>query len=154
MEHIWTMLMHKILQNHLLCAFVANLKSFCDKNLAIRKVFAFCDSVPCQGPWGQHFSLEISFLCITHFWCRWAHCDKLHWLISNIIDFLLPWSRPGQSESFQNKTYRAPRLLIMKHQFTTLNQEDWPKDYLHLEIHSRVVWWNGVSSRSISSGGC
>ena len=54
MEHIWTMLMHKILQNHLLCAFVANLKiggiyalypeSFCDKNLAIRKVFAFCDS--------------------------------------------------------------------------------------------------------------
>ena len=55
MEHIWTMLMHKILQNHLLCAFVANLKidaiyalypeSFCDKNLAIRKVFAFSDSV-------------------------------------------------------------------------------------------------------------
>ena len=54
MEHIWTMLMHKILQNHLLCAFVANLKigaicalypeSFCDKNLAIRKVYAFCDS--------------------------------------------------------------------------------------------------------------
>ena len=54
MEHIWTMLMHKILQNHLLCAFVANLKigaiyalypeSFCDKNLAIRKVFAICDS--------------------------------------------------------------------------------------------------------------
>ena len=54
MEHIWTMLMHKILQNHLLCAFVANLKigaiyalypeSFCDKNLAVWKVFAFCDS--------------------------------------------------------------------------------------------------------------
>ena len=48
------MLMHKILQNHLLCAFVANLKidaiyahnpeSFCGKNLAIWKVFAFCDS--------------------------------------------------------------------------------------------------------------
>ena len=43
--------MHKILQNHLFCAFVANLKidalyreSFCYKNLAIRKVFAFCDS--------------------------------------------------------------------------------------------------------------
>ena len=42
------------LENHLLCAFVAILKivaiyalypgSFCDKNLAIRKVFAFCDS--------------------------------------------------------------------------------------------------------------
>ena len=54
MEHIWTMLMHKILQNHLLRTFVANLKigaiyalypeSVCDKNLAIRKVFAFCDS--------------------------------------------------------------------------------------------------------------
>ena len=48
------MLMHKILQNHLLCTFVVNLKidliyalypeSFCDKNLVIRKVFAFCDS--------------------------------------------------------------------------------------------------------------
>ena len=44
----------EILQNHHLCAFVANLKidaiyalypeSFCDKNLAIRKVFIFCDS--------------------------------------------------------------------------------------------------------------
>ena len=51
--------MHKILQNHLLCAFVANLKidalyalypeSFCGKNLAIRKVFAFCDSA-CDLP--------------------------------------------------------------------------------------------------------
>ena len=46
--------MHEILQTHLLRAFVANLKidtiyalyleSFCDKNLAIRKVFAFSDS--------------------------------------------------------------------------------------------------------------
>ena len=54
MEHIWTMLMHKILQNHLLCAFVTDLKidtiyvlypeSFCDNNLAIRKAFAFSDS--------------------------------------------------------------------------------------------------------------
>ena len=54
MEHIWTMLMHKILQNHLLCAFVVNLKIdaiytlylefFCDENLAVRKVFAFSDS--------------------------------------------------------------------------------------------------------------
>ena len=52
--YIWTMLMHKILQTHLLCAFVADMKidtiyalhpeSFCNKNLAIRKVFAFCDS--------------------------------------------------------------------------------------------------------------
>ena len=47
--------MLKILQAHLLRAFVAKLKiyaiyalypeSFCDKNLASRKVFAFCDSV-------------------------------------------------------------------------------------------------------------
>ena len=46
--------MLKILQAHLLRAFVANLKidaiyalypeSFCDKNLAVRKVFAFSDS--------------------------------------------------------------------------------------------------------------
>ena len=39
------------MQTHFLRVFVANLKndaiypeSFCDKNLAIRKVFAFCDS--------------------------------------------------------------------------------------------------------------
>ena len=48
------MLMHEILQTHLLRALVANLKidaiyalyleSFCDNNLAVRKVFAFCDS--------------------------------------------------------------------------------------------------------------
>ena len=54
MEHIWTIHMHKILQTNLLCSFVANLKidaiyvlypeSFWDKNLAIRKVFAFSDS--------------------------------------------------------------------------------------------------------------
>ena len=53
-EHIWTILMLKILQAHLLRAFVAKLKidaiyalypeSFCDKNLAVRKVFAFSDS--------------------------------------------------------------------------------------------------------------
>ena len=46
--------MHKILQTYLLRAFVANLKigaiyalypeSFCDPNLALRKVFAFSDS--------------------------------------------------------------------------------------------------------------
>ena len=51
--------MHKILQSHLLRAFVVNLKidtiyalypeSFCDKNLAIWKVFAFCDSACCLG---------------------------------------------------------------------------------------------------------
>ena len=55
-KNVWIVLMVKILQAHLLCAFVANLKigaiyalypeSFCDKNLAIRKVFAFCDSGP------------------------------------------------------------------------------------------------------------
>ena len=54
-EHIWTILMLKILHAHLLRTFVANSKidaiyvlypeSFCDKNLAVRKVFAFSDSV-------------------------------------------------------------------------------------------------------------
>ena len=53
-KNVWIVLMVKILQAHLLCAFVANLKidalytlypeSFCGKNLAIQKVFAFCDS--------------------------------------------------------------------------------------------------------------
>ena len=53
-KHAWIVLMIKILQAHLLRAFVANLKidaiyalypeSFCDPNLAIRKVFAFSDS--------------------------------------------------------------------------------------------------------------
>ena len=53
-KHIWTILMLKILQAHHLWAFVANLKidaiyalypeSFCGKNLAIQKVFAFSDS--------------------------------------------------------------------------------------------------------------
>ena len=52
--YIWTILMLKILQAHLLRAFVANSiidgiyalypESFCNKNLAVRKVFAFSDS--------------------------------------------------------------------------------------------------------------
>ena len=55
-DHIWTILMLKILQAHLLQAYVANSKidaiyalypeSFCDKNLAVRKDFAFSDSGP------------------------------------------------------------------------------------------------------------
>ena len=52
-EHIWTILMLKILQAHLLRAFVTKkidaiyalyLESFCDKNSAVWKVFAFSDS--------------------------------------------------------------------------------------------------------------
>ena len=53
-EHSWTILMLKILQAHLLRVFVANSiidgidalypESFCNKNLAVRKVFAFSDS--------------------------------------------------------------------------------------------------------------
>ena len=53
-EHIWTILMLKILQAHFLRAFVANVEinaiyalypeSFCDKNLAVRQFFAFSDS--------------------------------------------------------------------------------------------------------------
>ena len=54
MEHIWTILMLKILHAHLLRTFVANSKidaiyalypeSLSDKYLAVRKVFAFSDS--------------------------------------------------------------------------------------------------------------
>ena len=54
-KNVWIVLMVKILQAHLLCSFVANLKidaiyalypeSFCDKNLAVRKVIAFSYSV-------------------------------------------------------------------------------------------------------------
>ena len=54
MEHIWTILMLKILHAHLFRTFVANSKidaiyalypeSLSDKNLAVRKVFAFSDS--------------------------------------------------------------------------------------------------------------
>ena len=47
----------KILQNHFLGAFVADLKiyalypkSFCDKNFAIQKVFAFSDSGTVLSP--------------------------------------------------------------------------------------------------------
>ena len=54
MEHIWTILMLKILHAHLLRTFIANLKidaiyalypeSLSNKYLAVRKVFAFSDS--------------------------------------------------------------------------------------------------------------
>ena len=74
-EQIWTMLMHKILQNHLLCAFVANLKidaiyalypeSFCDKNLATRKVFAFCDSAKTDETSGM---LQVSARVLNDHW--------------------------------------------------------------------------------------
>ena len=60
MGSIWVI---KILQAHLLRAFVANLKtdaiyalyteSFCDKNVAARKVFAFSDSDPPRPPIGM-----------------------------------------------------------------------------------------------------
>ena len=70
MKHIWTMLMHKVLQTHLLRAFVANLKidaiyalypeSFYDKKLAIRKVFAFCVSAPHPTPPLMHFDVRSS----------------------------------------------------------------------------------------------
>ena len=53
-EHIWTMVMVEICKHTFYSIFVRNLKidaiyafypeSFCNKNLAIRKVFAFCDS--------------------------------------------------------------------------------------------------------------
>ena len=75
MEHTWTRLMHKTLQTHLLRAFVANLKvdaiyalypeSFCDKNLAIRKVFAFCDSAKTDETSGM---LQVSARVLNDHW--------------------------------------------------------------------------------------
>ena len=51
MDHIWTILMLRIMQAHLWLAFATNLKidviyvlyleSFCDKNLAVRMVLVF-----------------------------------------------------------------------------------------------------------------
>ena len=64
MEHIWTILMLKILHAHLLRTFVANSKidaiyalypeSLSDKYLAVRKVFAFSDSVYIIRMWIHH----------------------------------------------------------------------------------------------------
>ena len=65
--------MLKILQAHLLRAFVTKKidaiyalypESFCDKNLAIRKVFAFCDSGADQ--------LVLFFLAGANFWEKHA----------------------------------------------------------------------------------
>ena len=100
MEHIWTMLMHKILQNHLLCAFVANLKigaiyalypeSFCDKNLAVRKVFTFSDSATKQSPVGQNAApraeqapmqlMTFPQVVISIVLSRWQQVAKRNWL--------------------------------------------------------------------------
>ena len=66
-EHIRAIML-KILQAHLLCAFVANLKigaiyalypeRFCDKHLAVRKVFAFSDSASPFKPQKYSFWLK------------------------------------------------------------------------------------------------
>ena len=88
--------MHKILQIHLLCAFVANLKidalypeSFCDKNLAIRKVFAFCDSA-------VHlltFYSVLVFLICPLFDCLLCLFPNLH-SFSYFVHFLTFYSVP------------------------------------------------------------
>ena len=85
--------MHKILQNHLLCTFVANLKidaiyalyteSFCDKNLVIRKVFAFCDSVVDKKPQvTQRRSQKKTRTTFEHQQLRMSNID---WLIRLVI---------------------------------------------------------------------
>ena len=72
MEHIWTMLMHKILQNHLLCEFEnwcdsLYPESFCDKNLANRKVFAFFDTGHHgHGQWSMVIKVVINIIIVTH----------------------------------------------------------------------------------------
>ena len=86
------MLMHKILQNHLLYAFVANLKivaiyalypeSFCDKNLAIRKVFAFCDS--------EGTEIDFENNAVTNTMCY-------------IIDYISPVSAIAAQKNYDSK---------------------------------------------------
>ena len=63
----------KILQNHLLCAFFADLiyvlypESFCDKNLANRKVFAFFDTGHHgHGQWSMVIKVVIIIIIVTH----------------------------------------------------------------------------------------
>ena len=79
--------MHKILQTHLLRTFVANSKndavyalypeSFCDKNLAILKVFVFSDSGSLEVKSDQ------SEACLNDFdalWVGgWMEWDGCHW---------------------------------------------------------------------------
>ena len=81
--------MYKTFQNHLLCVFVANLKidaiyalypeSFCDKNLVVRKVFAFSDSdvllsyVLQMYVW-KAYKLQ-GYLCIARE-CVWCDSDE------------------------------------------------------------------------------
>ena len=67
--------MLKILQAHLLRAFVANsiidgiyalyLESFCNKNLAVRKVFAFSDSAPPLSLTQEIFLKDTIFLLLS-----------------------------------------------------------------------------------------
>ena len=69
MEHIWTILMLKILHAHLLRTFVANSKidaiyvlypeSLSDKYLAVWKVFAFSDSAYDDGTNDHHQYTDI-----------------------------------------------------------------------------------------------
>ena len=119
--------MHKILQNHLLCAFVADLKvdaiyalypeSFCAKNLAIRKVFAFCDSekqdeqvqtrVACSIP------LSLNVICVMFF-------IKFHFIIMikfHIFLFFLCWRDATQAGAGKN---HAPILTFFIHLFLSL----------------------------------
>ena len=90
--------MHKILQNHLLCTFVANLKigvvyalypeTFCDKNLAFRKVFAFCNSAV-RDPDIRTFGHGIKTLEHQQSDSRTFKRNVLHiWNIWNILHIL------------------------------------------------------------------
>ena len=79
----------KILQNHLLCAFVADLKidaiyalypkSFCNKNLANRKVFVFCDS-------GME-ELIVELISVENVWCLWESWSFLHLSHRGMVGF-------------------------------------------------------------------
>ena len=77
--------MHKILQNHILCAFLANLKidalyalypeSFCGKNLAFRNFFAFSYSAA-NDYWQQFWISNMAIFPYQNETSR-SHFDSL-----------------------------------------------------------------------------
>ena len=121
------MLMHKILQNHLLCEFVANSKigaiyalypeSFCYKKLAIRKVFAFCDS--------EYICVEFDLVVIN---------EGVKPTRILLVELTVPWDNATNFQAaLERKTARYERLT------EDLIQAGYDARNLPLEIGCRGV---------------
>ena len=123
MEHIWTILMLKILHAHLLRNFVANSKidaiyalypeSFCDKNLAVRKVFAFSDSAELWA-W---LALPVPFL---HWYeCHWTYYlnSELQWpyLWAQLAGLIFGFATASQAKGW--KRALLEHFLVGFHHF-------------------------------------